>query len=313
MRMALPSCTHLVLDAAQPEVREQWYRRSAYSADGELLYTSTPFAHLSAVSPIVARTSTDDPFLRWVTAQRPNLRWGILLESRASSQQLVSHFQHWLTILNDQGSEVLWRFYDPDVLPYFLDAFGEQERSQWFGPCTAVHCLTPKGVVTQCERSARKGKERQEDALSQPLPAAPWWRITQRHLLLLRPLLRKELIAEARQRLLLAAWSWLMHLESSTLDARLGEVIDRLTELNQGELPSVDMAEHFCLLVFTSCSHLEQRDDFKKVVATHGLNKTLIQWQTYAYGQLADRAHHDTRWLPDGPQMSTLEREGTTS
>lgn len=53
MRMALPSCTHLVLDAAQPAL-------------------------------------------------------GRLLESRASSQELVDHFQYWLMILNDQGNEVLW-------------------------------------------------------------------------------------------------------------------------------------------------------------------------------------------------------------
>ncbi len=104
-----------------------------------------------------------------------------------------------------------------------------------------------------------------------------------------------------------------MHLEAPALDTRIGEAIDRLTVLNQGELPSIDMAEHFCLLVFTSCSHLEQRDDFKKAMATHGITKALKQWHTYAYGQLPDRTHHDAQWLPDGPQMLTLSaREGTT-
>ncbi|WP_445009885.1 DUF4123 domain-containing protein [Vreelandella stevensii] len=308
MKRALPSCTHLVLDTAQPNIREQWYRRSAYSAEGELLYTSTPFAHLADVSPIVARTSADDPFLHWVLTQRPGLRWGILLESYACSRKLLNHFQHWLTIFDDQGNEVLWRFYDPMVLPYFLDAFGEQERQQWFGPCQAVHCLTQEGVISQ--RADKQENAALEDVTSQPLPAAPWWRINKRHLVLLRPMLRNELIVEAHQRLLMAAWSWLMHLETSTINARLGEVIDRLTVLNQGVLPSVDMAEHFCLLVFTSCSHLEQREDFKKAIATHGIAKTLTQWQAYAYGRLPDRAHHDIQWLPDGPYMSISEEKG---
>jgi len=306
MSKALPSCTHLILDTAQPEMREQWYRRSPHSGDEALLYIGTPLAHLTAVSPIVARTSASDPFLHWVTTQRPNLRWGLLLESQASSQQLAEHFRHWLTILNDQGDEVLWRFYDPAVLPYFLAAFSEQERQQWFGPCTAVYCLTDQKVVTQ--RAVRQPKEA---ASNLALPAAPWWRITQAHLDRLRPLLRKELIDEARQRLLLAAWSWLMHLQASVIDVRIGEAIDRLTTLNQGELPSVDMAEHFCLLVVTSCSHLEQRDDFQTAVATHGLKKTLAQWQSVAYGQLPDRDHHDPQWLPDGPHMTLSKREGT--
>ncbi|WP_447893625.1 DUF4123 domain-containing protein [Vreelandella sp. GE22] len=306
MDSALPTCTHLILDTAQPELREQWYRRSAYSSEAELLYVDTPFGHLTEVSPIVAPTSAADPFLQWVSTRRPHLRWGILLESKESSHALVRHFRHWLTIYNDHGDEVLWRFYDPEVLPFFLDAFSDQERQEWFGPCTAVHCRTPKETL-------RREPEKAHDVSLPSLPDAPWWRITQQHITLLRPLMRKELISDARQRLLLAAWSWLMHLDSPAIDARLEEAIDRLTALNQGELPSIEMAEHFCLLVFTSCSHLEKREDFQRAVDTHGIAKALIQWQACAYGQLPDRTHHDVQWLPDGPQMLTLSaREGTT-
>ncbi|WP_447529906.1 DUF4123 domain-containing protein [Vreelandella sp. TE19] len=305
MDSALPTCTHLILDTAQPELREQWYRRSAYSSEAELLYVDTPFGHLTEVSPIVAPTSAADPFLQWVSTRRPHLRWGILLESKESSHALVRHFRHWLTIYNDHGDEVLWRFYDPEVLPYFLEAFSEEERRQWFGPCTTVHCWTHG-------KSWCRGIDKAVEGPTPSLPKAPWWRITQPHLYRLRPLLRKELIADTRQRLLLAAWSWLMHLEASTLDARIGEAMDRLTALNGGILPSIDMAERFCLLVMTSCSHLEQREDFQREVAIHGIASVLAQWQSYAYGQLSDRAHHDVKWLPDGAQMIQSHKEVTS-
>ncbi|EPC00129.1 hypothetical protein L861_14465 [Litchfieldella anticariensis FP35 = DSM 16096] len=303
---SLPACTHILLDAALPGLRQQWYRRSSYCTGSEALYVGTPFAHLIEVSPLVARTAPDDPFLYWLMAERPTLNWGLLLESPATAGELAAHFRHWLTILDSQGNEVLFRFYDPAVLPNFLDAFDDREYHQWFGPVTTVHCRTDDGFTTR-HITARA----QQDASPEPLPPPPWWKLNARHQQALQPLYRRELIHDTQQRLLLEAGAWLMHLDAVTISARVADAIDRLTTLNGGALPSRDEAAHFCLLATTSCSHLEHRDDFRRDMAAHGLTTTLARWQVHAYGKLPDRQHHDPAWLPDGPQMAQAPREGT--
>lgn len=304
----LPTCTHILLDTALPEMRQQWYRRSPHSTSSIPLYLGTPFAHLLEVSPIVASTSPQDPFLHWLMTERPSLNWGLLLESRSTPEELATHYRHWLTILNPQGDEVLFRFYDPDVLPYFLDAFDGHEYRQWFGPARAVHYRTATGFT------ARHVAEHAEEERAQaPLPAAPWWKIHARHQQALRLLYRRELIHDTQERLLLDAGAWLMHLDSTSIEARVADVVDRLTALNADTTPSRDEAAHFCLLAVTSCSHPERRDDFQQDLARHGLTATLANWQDYAYGNLPDRLHHDHSWLPDGPQMGRASREGTHS
>ncbi|TFH85856.1 DUF4123 domain-containing protein [Billgrantia azerbaijanica] len=303
---ALPSCTHILLDAALPDLREQWYRRSSYCTTSEALYAGTPFAHLIEVSPLVARTAPDDPFLHWLMAERPSLNWGLLLESPATPDELAAHFRHWLTILDHQGNEVIFRFYDPDVLPYFLGAFDEREHQRWFGPLSAVHCRTDTGFTTW-----HRGELSRVGVLSERLPPPPWWKLNARHQQALQPLYRRELIHDTRQRLLLEAGAWLMHLDSAGVEARIADAIDRLTVLNGGALPRREEAARFCLLAVTSCSHPERRDDFQHDLARHGLTATLANWQAHAYGKLSDRLYHDPAWLPDGPQMAPVPREGT--
>ncbi len=146
---SLPACTHILLDTALPELRQAWYRSSPHASSSEPLYLGTPFAHLGDISPIVASTSPHDPFLHWLMTERPSLNWGLLLESPATPGELAAHYRHWLTILNPQGNEVLFRFYDPDVLPHFLDAFDDREYRQWFGPADAVHCRTAETFITR--------------------------------------------------------------------------------------------------------------------------------------------------------------------
>lgn len=303
---ALPDCTHILLDAALPNLRQQWCRRSPYSTSSVPLYLDTSFAHLVEVSPIVARTAPDDPFLHWLMAERPTLNWGLLLTSPATPDDLATHFRHWLTILDNHGDEVLFRFYDPDVLPHFLDAFDDREYRQWFGPLIAVHYRTPEGFVA-------RGVEARPQAASvpTPLPAVPWWKIGTRHQPALRPLYRRELIHDTQRRLLLEAGAWLMHLDGPSIDARVADAIDRLTMLNDGALPVRDEAAQYCLLAVTSCSHPERHDDFQGDLARRGLTATLAHWQAYAYGKLSDRIHHDPTWLPDGPHMAIAARDGT--
>lgn len=305
---SLPACTHILLDTALPELRQAWYRSSPHASSSEPLYLGTPFAHLGEISPIVASTSPHDPFLHWLMTERPSLNWGLLLESPATPGELAAHYRRWLTILNPQGNEVLFRFYDPDVLPHFLDAFDDREYRQWFGPADAVHCRTAEIFIT------RRAEERpQAEPTPAPLPAAPWWKMNARHQQALRPLYRRELIHDTQQRLLLEAGAWLMHLDSPSIEARVADAIDRLTALNGDTLPGRDLAAHHCLLAVTGCSHVERRDDFQHDLARHGLSATLAHWQAYAYGKLPDRLHHDPTWLPDGPQMTRAPREGTHS
>ncbi|MBZ9560523.1 DUF4123 domain-containing protein [Halomonas coralii] len=293
----LSECTHLIIDTALAGVGQAWQRHSQHAADAARIYHETRFAHLESISPIVTRCSPNDPFLHWLEADCPHPNWGIGLSSRAMPATLARHFRRWLTITDMTGDEVLFRFYDPGVLPDFLAAFEPQEYARWFGPTDSVRGIDAEGKTWE--------RHRRVDGVITPAGKFPpdfRWRMTEAHYQRLTPLWRRELIAETHTRLLTDAWAWLQHLDHHRIRARVAELIDRWRALT-GALPSPEVARHFCLLAMTSCSHLEQREDFRRDLQKLGAEVALQRWLPHAYGEL-DGDCHDPAWLPERITLS---------
>lgn len=104
--------------------------------------TLTP--DLAEVSPYVVAIAPDDAVLELI-AKSWDLPWGIFAFSEASFQVVSRHFRQILTVHDEAGKPMLFRFYDPRVLPVFLEASTPAEIDEVFGPA-GVFTLTGEGA-----------------------------------------------------------------------------------------------------------------------------------------------------------------------
>ncbi|ENM5748503.1 DUF4123 domain-containing protein [Vibrio mimicus] len=111
---------------------------------------------------------------------------GIFLTSNSSATELLSHLQS-LLIAALEGEEVLFRFYDTEVILPMLDAMRDLERNEFLGPVEKLAAVK-QGVFQEW------GNTRSSEFIYQP---APWWKIQPYHLM---PLYRTEVHAQVLER-----------------------------------------------------------------------------------------------------------------
>ena len=66
--------------------------------------------------------------LDWILNALPRESWGVLLGSALSLEHLLAHLQQYVTLLAPNGEEWFFRFYDPRVLPLYLETVSAEER-----------------------------------------------------------------------------------------------------------------------------------------------------------------------------------------
>ncbi|ENM5729019.1 DUF4123 domain-containing protein [Vibrio mimicus] len=111
---------------------------------------------------------------------------GIFLTSNSSATELLSHLQS-LLIAALEGEEVLFRYYDRQVILPMLDAMRDLERNEFLGPVEKLAAVK-QGVFQEW------GNTRSSEFIYQP---APWWKIQPYHLM---PLYRTEVHAQVLER-----------------------------------------------------------------------------------------------------------------
>ena len=90
------------------------------------LYKGLPNEEDWAIGAYLVRV--DPPLLRWITTALPRDSWGVLVESDRSLAELLAHFQQFVTVRSPEGEGRLFRFYDPRVLPVYLETASREER-----------------------------------------------------------------------------------------------------------------------------------------------------------------------------------------
>ncbi|WP_045405417.1 DUF4123 domain-containing protein [Vibrio jasicida] len=91
---------------------------------------------------------------------------GILIESEASLFEVNQHLNSVLFVMLD-GEEVLFRFYDPDVLAPLIAQFNHVELDEFLGNINTLYVF-PNGEIKQYVRSAVHDYD---------LQVRPWWRL----------------------------------------------------------------------------------------------------------------------------------------
>ncbi|PHS01149.1 MAG: hypothetical protein COA78_23005 [Blastopirellula sp.] len=103
------------------------------------LYRGDAKEKLWHIAPYLAQF--DQELLDWVTTILKGTPWGIVLEANADLEAMRKHLRHFLMVdLPDEG-EVYFRYYDPRVIPTYIETCTANELDEFYGPIRSIFYL----------------------------------------------------------------------------------------------------------------------------------------------------------------------------
>ncbi len=123
-----------VLDACdEPLVQAKLSQLGAYSG---CLYNGESSVRYQAIAPYLVQVDHD--LLGWICGHLASRPWGIFLVSAAPLVELRRHLRRYLYVKLPDERTVYFRFYDPRVLPAFLQSCDASELEAFLGPIEAM-------------------------------------------------------------------------------------------------------------------------------------------------------------------------------
>ncbi len=88
---------------------------------------------MEEVAPYLVRLYPGTPFTDWVLQECWGKHWGIFAHSIQPLKEMRKHFRSLVTVFDEKGDPMMFRFYDPRVLPRFLATCKPAELKILFG------------------------------------------------------------------------------------------------------------------------------------------------------------------------------------
>ena len=98
------------------------------------LYRGELEPEIAEVAPYLVQLAPDNDFTEWLLSNGWGKHWGVLLLTRATLVEVRNHLRRLLTVHDQSGKAMLFRFYDPRVLKSFVVQCLPAELEQLFGP-----------------------------------------------------------------------------------------------------------------------------------------------------------------------------------
>jgi hypothetical protein len=155
------AATFVVLDGASvPGLLEklaQWH------PPAECLYRGEIKPEVAPVAPYLAQMEPESDFAKWVLSEGWGKHWGIFAIVEADLRTMRQHFRRFITVHDESGKPLLFRYYDPRVLRTFLPTCNAKELAEIFGP---VVCYVAEGEEpdTALRFEVRGGKLVQQES-----------------------------------------------------------------------------------------------------------------------------------------------------
>lgn len=101
---------------------------------------------MAEVAPYVVQLVPGAPFTEWVL-QNENFgkHWGVFAHSLHSIKEMRRHFRSLVTVYDETGKPMIFRFYDPRVLRKFLPTCSADELKTFFGTVQQMFAEDEKG------------------------------------------------------------------------------------------------------------------------------------------------------------------------
>ena len=136
--------TYLLLDGAQIDKPLPCIYSMQSDATVHLLYQRTAYAEWAEHGPCLVRTVPDGPLMQHFETHWRG-RAGLLLASNAELDDLLDHLRSLVHARVDGEQVVLFRYYDPRILPLWLESLMTEERDLYLGPVQQIYLPTAEG------------------------------------------------------------------------------------------------------------------------------------------------------------------------
>ncbi len=115
------------------------------------LYSGEAKEKLGTVSPWLFSFPKDTTFRDWYLARGGRQYWGIIIQSDNDLKTIYRHLKKFLIVKTEKGKRLYFRFYDPRVLPTFLETSDEEQLKAFFGPIEKYILEAEKGEMVEYE------------------------------------------------------------------------------------------------------------------------------------------------------------------
>jgi hypothetical protein len=132
--------TFAVLDGASVPILLD--KLAQWQPEYECLYRGEIKPDLAQVAPYLVRIEPETEFAQWVLSEGWGKHWGIFAIVEAGLRDMRQHFRRFLTVHDESGKPLLFRYYDPRVLRVYLPTCNAAELAEIFGP---VACYVAEG------------------------------------------------------------------------------------------------------------------------------------------------------------------------
>ena len=122
---------YTILDACDvPAIPER--ARTVGETSAVSLYKGQAEQELWAIAPYLFKMDTD--LVSWLKEELLGVPWGVLVISKTDLETLRSHFRKFTIVREPGGDAYYFRFYDPRVLPTYLESSTPEQLQEFFGP-----------------------------------------------------------------------------------------------------------------------------------------------------------------------------------
>ena len=131
--------------------------------DYSCLYHGDISPELELAAPYLVQLDHDDTYAMRLIERAWGNNWGIFLKCDSSKDTLRRHLRTLLTVRDQKGRMLLFRYYDPRVLRVYLPTCVEEELKQVYGPIDRfwMEDETPDQLLEfRVERGRLQRKER---------------------------------------------------------------------------------------------------------------------------------------------------------
>ncbi len=123
---------YILLDAAKMHARITEAKR--FNPRHMCMYKGEAEQKLGTVAPWLFTYTRPSIFTDWYLANSGGQHWGIIMESQENFKTVYLHLKKFLMVKTEAGKKLYFRFYDPRVLPTFLETSDEAQLRKFFGP-----------------------------------------------------------------------------------------------------------------------------------------------------------------------------------
>ena len=147
---------YAVIDGASvPELQDKLFE---LQPEYFCLYRGELEPDIAEIAPYIIRIVPNTPLCDWVLEEGWGKHWGIFVQSKYSLAEMRKHLRKFLTVYDEAGNPLLFRFYDPRVLRTFLPTCTNEELKDFFGlalyyaledenPNNIMSYFLPKGEI----------------------------------------------------------------------------------------------------------------------------------------------------------------------